>query len=326
MGKIRDERRFADLVGATAAALGLNPVLVEKDYWAVEALRSVRSGFEIELNGAVVRIQPIFKGGTSLSKAFGLIERFSEDVDLLIPVPQGEGGYTQSQRADVLKGCTEAISAALSIDGDRTAGRKGVDRHWRYPYVSIGGDPILGGVEPAIRVEATVMAGANPHSRRSVSSMVADHAATLRDFPAYDDLTLVEIDTLAAERTLVEKLAMLHDASRQALDGRPSRLSGAGRHYYDIAQILGPRAGLEQLNSDWVAEIAADSDRWSEKGKYPFTPRPAGGFAESPAFTDDALAALVRESFDLTMTWVWSDTKPSLNDCIAVIRANRDRL
>lgn len=133
MGKIRDERRFADLVGATAAALGFNPVLVEKDYWAVEALRSVRSGFEIELNGAVVRIQPIFKGGTSLSKAFGLIERFSEDVDLLIPVPQGERGYTQSQRADVLKGCTEAISAALSIDGDRTAGRKGVDRHWRYP-------------------------------------------------------------------------------------------------------------------------------------------------------------------------------------------------
>jgi len=53
MGKIRDERRFADLVGATAAAVGLNPVLVEKDYWAVEALRSVRAGFEIELKGAV---------------------------------------------------------------------------------------------------------------------------------------------------------------------------------------------------------------------------------------------------------------------------------
>lgn len=324
MPLVRDDReRFAGLINDTARSVDLDPALIEKDYWAVEALRAVRDGFDVTINDATVRIQPIFKGGTSLSKAFGLVERFSEDVDLLVPVPFDEpDGYSQNQRADVMKACTEAVSAALAIEGERSGGRKGVDRHWRYPYTPIAGDPALVGVDPQVRVELTVMGGSNPHSVRSVTSMAADRAATIDGFPAYDDLAPVEIETLAAERTLVEKLAMLHDAAHLALEDKTDRFAGAGRHFYDVAQLLGSADVRAALSRTWVAEIAADADRWSDKGNYPFTPRPADGFAASPAFRDAGLVQIVQPSFDLAMRWVWSPGKPSLGDCIATVQAH----
>lgn len=324
MTLVRDERtRFAGLLNASAETLGLDPALIEKDYWAVEALRAVHAGFDVTINGAQLRIRPIFKGGTSLSKAFGLIQRFSEDIDLLIPVPFDEPqGYSQSQRALVMKACTAAVSAALGIDGERDRGRKGVDLHWRYPYDPAVGNPDLVGVETIVRVELTVMGGSNPHANRAVTSMAAQHAATITGFPSYDDLLPVEVDTLAAERTLVEKLAMLHDSAHQALDGKPIRFAGAGRHFYDVAQLLDSEEVRSALSPAWVAEIAADADRWSDKGNFPYTPRPEGGFATSPAFNDDDLTELARQSFELAMNWVWGSSKRSLEDCIASIHTH----
>jgi len=320
MALVRDDRdRFAGLVAAAAAARGLDPSLVEKDYWAVEALRSIHGGFDVRIGDEDVHIQPIFKGGTSLSKAFGLIERFSEDIDLLVPVPFDDpGGYSQAQRTEVMRATTDAVSASLAIDGQRKGGRRGVDRHWLYPYVPVGAPPDLVGVEPSIRVEITVMGGMNPRSEQTISAMVADHATAIDGFPAYDDLTPVTIETLRPERTLVEKLAMLHDAAHQALSGESSRLQGSGRHYYDVAMLLRSDSVRSALTSTWVAEIAADADRWSGKGNFPFTPRPDDGFAVSPAFTEPALMDIMTASYTSALDWVWGD-KPSLQTCIATV-------
>ena len=75
---------FAGLVSVTADRLRIDAALVEKDYWATEALRAISSGFPVGDDGHV--IVPVFKGGTSLSKAVGIIGRFSDDGDLVIPV------------------------------------------------------------------------------------------------------------------------------------------------------------------------------------------------------------------------------------------------
>ena len=82
--------RFTALIGATATVRDLAPSLVEKDYWEVEALRAVQGGFDVIVGEVTLHVQPIFKCGTSLSTAFGLIERFSEDIDLLVPVPAAD--------------------------------------------------------------------------------------------------------------------------------------------------------------------------------------------------------------------------------------------
>jgi hypothetical protein len=71
---LHEDPEFGDLLRIVAAARRLAPGLVEKDYWVTHTLWSLqRMGLEIW-----------FKGGTSLSKGFGLIERFSEDLDLQI--------------------------------------------------------------------------------------------------------------------------------------------------------------------------------------------------------------------------------------------------
>jgi predicted nucleotidyltransferase component of viral defense system len=66
---------FQDLLTTVGERLGASPALIEKDYWVTEGLRVVASAF---FDGSV------FKGGTSLSKAWQLIRRFSEDIDLLV--------------------------------------------------------------------------------------------------------------------------------------------------------------------------------------------------------------------------------------------------
>jgi predicted nucleotidyltransferase component of viral defense system len=70
-------RDFNQLLAVVADECGVDPVLVEKDYWLMHCLWGLRNqGFEFEL-----------KGGTSLSKGFGVIHRFSEDIDIRIEPP-----------------------------------------------------------------------------------------------------------------------------------------------------------------------------------------------------------------------------------------------
>ena len=72
-------KEFADLLRATADARSLPPWIVEKDYYVTRALRALCD---------YIGDQFLFKGGTSLSKGWNLIERFSEDIDLLFQVEE----------------------------------------------------------------------------------------------------------------------------------------------------------------------------------------------------------------------------------------------
>jgi len=71
-----DTDAFAELIANAAETIGLPQVYVEKDYWVTRALKS--------LSESPYAGQTIFKGGTSLSKAYKLIHRFSEDIDLVV--------------------------------------------------------------------------------------------------------------------------------------------------------------------------------------------------------------------------------------------------
>jgi predicted nucleotidyltransferase component of viral defense system len=78
--RLADDADFLDIVRAAAEYHGVIPSLALKDYWVTRVLRAIAG--DAELQGRV-----LFKGGTSLSKGWGLIERFSEDVDLLLTGP-----------------------------------------------------------------------------------------------------------------------------------------------------------------------------------------------------------------------------------------------
>jgi len=317
---IRDDTtRFTALVSATANNIDLDPALVEKDYWVVEALRSKSSPLSMTLRGDQFEITPIFKGGTSLSKAFGLIERFSEDIDLLIPIPvSAPMDLSNQERSHIMDSVRRHLSTALRIEGERKGGRRGVDFHWNFPfesYFAVSPSTTM----PVVVVKMTVMGGSTPNLHKPVSSMVGDFAKNFEGLPHYADLTPVtNVCALSPLRTLVEKLAMLHNAATLFQNGDPRRLSRSGRHYYDVLCLLRSPLVRQEVSAEVVHQIAVDSDNWSALGNYPVTPRPNEGFAVSPAFTDSEILGLVESSYQLAMTWVWGE-KPSLKECVATV-------
>lgn len=75
MSRLRDRTDFDATIDAAASQLGINAVIIEKDYWVSQVLRALADQFPVDF---------VFKGGTSLSKCYRLIQRFSEDIDVLI--------------------------------------------------------------------------------------------------------------------------------------------------------------------------------------------------------------------------------------------------
>ena len=81
--RFRDQSEFGPTIDAAADRLGISATAVEKDYWVGEVLRVMASEFAGDF---------VLKGGTSLSKGYGLIQRFSEDIDVLVlPGDRGRG-------------------------------------------------------------------------------------------------------------------------------------------------------------------------------------------------------------------------------------------
>ena len=90
MTRLRDEQELEALCERAGEILDIPTGVVEKDYWVVQALRALQANHPDEF---------IFKGGTSLSKGFQLIERFSEDIDILVRDRDGDTNKVRYARA-----------------------------------------------------------------------------------------------------------------------------------------------------------------------------------------------------------------------------------
>ncbi|MBZ5857545.1 nucleotidyl transferase AbiEii/AbiGii toxin family protein [Flavihumibacter profundi] len=93
---------FRDAIEAAAQHLKMRPLFIEKDYWVCYVLKN--------LSKSEYADKVVFKGGTSLSKAYGCIQRFSEDIDLSIVSP---ADYNGSQLKTLLKNITHSITTGL---------------------------------------------------------------------------------------------------------------------------------------------------------------------------------------------------------------------
>lgn len=267
-------------MGATADALKLPAEFVEKDYWITELLRSVAA----RIDDAHV----VFKGGTSLSKGYGLIRRFSEDVDILLVVTRAKDAKFGKGGVDgILKLlCSRARKDLGLAAGDAVleSSSKGVHRNVRYAYSAKYG---TSAVKPGVLLELGVRGGPDPREERVFRSLMAKHAIEAMGEPegAYDEFAPVSAQALHPRRTLFEKLGMVHHLA-SALPASEEDLLRAARHLYDIHQLLsdaGVRGALGGA-SRIAEETAADTERISREWEWPYTPRPEGGYAASPAF------------------------------------------
>jgi len=241
------EPERAELFAETAERKGLPEAIIEKDFWVCWVLKQLFSAEE--LSGRV-----LFKGGTSLSKIFHAINRFSEDIDLAVDYaalgfigemdPRREE-ISKTKRAGILAemmtACRQYIAGeflqALNMRFEKVLGASGpwsvgvseqdpnVVR-FRYPTATAKG---LAYVVPQVVLELGTHAEFVPRDRFTIRSFAAE------EFPALIADGQVAVVALLAKRTFWEKATILHaEYHRPPEKPLPERYS---RHYYDVALL-----------------------------------------------------------------------------------------
>lgn len=230
---LHESPEFPDLIAVTARSEGIDPALVEKDYWIMHGLWGLqRLGIGFEL-----------KGGTSLSKGFQLIHRFSEDIDILIhsgaDVPWGKN---RNRPADIAarRAFYDSLPPRLTIPGfegverdhafdDQRMRSAGIRLH--YPSVNSLPD----GVKAGILLEAGFDQVA-PNRPCLISSWAYDRAVDAA-LPDLTDNRARAVDCYEPGYTLVEKLQTVSTKFRrqQETGELPQNFM---RHYYDIYCLL----------------------------------------------------------------------------------------
>lgn len=234
---VHEDREWHDLVLRTASSRRIDPALVEKDYWVTHTLWSLaETGFDLW-----------FKGGTSLSKGFGLIERFSEDLDLKVegtarvPLPAVTNWKSESKAVVLAR---RARFLAL-VEGVRVPGADAIldsrsqDPLWRsasiqvrYPAGHLG--KLAAVLRPSVLLEIGD-ARVTPFVARDLSSWVHEELAALGLAAAYDDNRPRALRCVHPWVTLVEKLDAIARRWPRADVPAPTFV----RHYEDAAKVIG---------------------------------------------------------------------------------------
>ena len=211
-----DKELFNDIVALTAERIGQAQDIVEKDYYVTMILRKL----------SACEYPVCFKGGTSLSKAYSVIDRFSEDIDITFTEHLGEN-RRKKLKYNILKPIADALGLEItnwdSIESDKEY------NHYDMAYDSIINDLFL---DTYVKLETALMSYAFPTVEREISNYI--YQALKEEEPDLLEeygLTPFTMQVQALERTLIDKVFALCD---YYLQDKPARNS---RHLYDIYKI-----------------------------------------------------------------------------------------
>jgi len=216
---------FREALQGASEALGMRFVLVEKDYWVTMILQNLAFS---EYHNLVV-----FKGGTSLSKAYNCIDRFSEDVDMAIL--KGEG-ISDSSLKKILKSIEGIITKGLEyIPNHPSEEKKGRNRKTFYKYPNTNSMKDLGNVKEEIQLEINTFTNPVPFQVVSIASYVSIFLRKkgFVDLIERYSLRPFKLQVLTRERTFFEKLLSIVRLSYNGPDGLRNKI----RHFYDIDKL-----------------------------------------------------------------------------------------
>lgn len=214
-----DRELFEQLILRTSESLGIKAEIIEKDYYVTLFLKEL------------VSVSPdiIFKGGTSLSKCYHLIDRFSEDIDLNI---ETETKPSESRR----KHLKSSIVSVIDKLGFTLTNPENVKSRRDYNRYIIDYPSVLGAsyLKEMLIVETAVYQRAYPTVRKTAGSLIYDYLSAngFDDFIRQYSLEPFELNVQSAERTMIDKLYALAD---YYLAGTTAEHS---RHIYDIYKLL----------------------------------------------------------------------------------------
>ncbi len=303
-----------------------SPEIIEKDFWVCWTLYRIFG---------VLRLQPrlIFKGGTSLSKGYNAIERFSEDVDLSLsrcdlgfsderdPEKQGISKKEQSRRIDALVACCRKIIhdhvlVEIQKDFSSILGSSG----WRVELDSRDEQTILfiypgsglykgkiSFIAPSIRLEMGARSDDWPAMEREIKPYAAEV------FPQLFRInSSVQVNTLDATRTFWEKATLLHgEYHRPANRAAHERLS---RHYYDLYQLSKTDIAQRALeNIALLTRVIQHKTLFFSSAWAKYETASPGSFHLIPP--KDRMQSL-RNDYNQTKEMIFSESPPSWNDIV----------
>jgi len=233
---LHNHKDFAALLDIVAEEKGIQAGLIEKDYWLMHILYGLKlQGFDFNL-----------KGGTSLSKGYNIIYRFSEDIDIYIKPPQalGVNENHKSQKDNAIKSRKDYfdwLANEIKIDGITL-----VERDHAFDDVAFyrsGGirlfykssKPAIHGVKDGILLEAgfdTV----TPANKLTISSWAFDKAHSNPVLEIIDNRA-VDVACYHPGYTLVEKLQTIATKFRNEAEGKAGGVNFM-RQYYDVYCLL----------------------------------------------------------------------------------------
>jgi len=218
---------FIDSIKITSQQMNIPEIYIEKDYWVTFALHTVFNN--------PIGDETIFKGGTALSKCFGLIDRFSEDIDLVVLRKEGEAN---NQLTNKIRNISKLISAVLpEIEFTGITHKRGMNRKTAHSYTKLFQGE-YGQVRDMLVVEATWLGSSEPYTTQKVSSIIYEMmiAAEQQQIAEEYDLLPFNVLVLEPKRTLCEKIMSL---VRFSYTENPIEdLKNKVRHTYDLHQLL----------------------------------------------------------------------------------------
>lgn len=277
-----DKILFKQAVRYASDQMQIPAVYVEKDYWVTYAL------FTICKNEAGKDV--VFKGGTALSKCFKMIDRFSEDIDLVVLRRDGESDARMKTK---LKNVSKAIEPVLpEIEIDDITRKRGMNRKTAHRY-SKEFDGNYGQVRDVIILETTWLGYYEPFTSSSIVSFVGQMMLDNNQTDIAEKYALLPFDLLVLEptRTLCEKIMSLVRFSygKNPIEDLKKKI----RHTYDLHQLLKHKEFAEFFKSvafeKMLLKVANDdvvsyknSNEWLK-----FHPNDAKFFAELVNVWDD---------------------------------------
>ena len=294
----------ADIFAETADRKGLAEAIIEKDFWVSWILKQL---FSIE----ALSNRLLFKGGTSLSKIFHAINRFSEDIDLAVDYAAlGFTGERDPRRKDISRTRRAVILAEMMTECRRYVGNEfldalktrcqeilGTDEAWsldvseldpnvvqfRYPTASTKG---LAYVPPQVVLELGTHAEFVPHDHFTIRSFASE------EFPKLVADGDVVVVALLAKRTFWEKATILHAEFYRPPDKPlPDRYS---RHYYDVALLAQGAIRSEALaDMTLLPQVVRHKETFYPSGWARYDLARAGSLRLLPA--KERIAALERD-------------------------------
>lgn len=234
-----DKNAFKELVSVTSEYFAISKTLVEKDYFLMLFLKSVSR----DISGIV------FKGGTSLSKCFKLIERFSEDLDLALDLDHCSSSLRKQTILNIRK---IANLYPFSLENDNDV-KMQTNRKYVKFLVNCPFDKEKSEIKNNLIVELSNLVNCYPFVNGEVCSFIGEFLLEVKRNDLIDkfDLQPFDIKVQSLERTFIDKIFAICDYYMRNESDRNSR------HLYDIKQLLG-KINIDDKLKSLIAKVRCD--------------------------------------------------------------------